>query len=91
MSRVVHSTQDPVGIRPPASVREGGNLQIGVTSGASELEFIIPGLGRFKVPVSNGIAEYRLPPTVHGGTMIFISDRVMPFPSTAIVQVVSNP
>ncbi|MBI5852843.1 MAG: hypothetical protein HZB39_17670 [Planctomycetes bacterium] len=83
--------QDPAGITVPSSVREGGNLRIDVASSARELSLVIPGHGRYWARVTNGVAEFRVPPGVSGGTMIFISDRVMPFPSSAVVQVVSSP
>lgn len=90
MSRVQASIQDPPGIRAPSGVQEGGDLRVDVSSGASQLTLVIPGVGRVKIPVQNGVAEYRLPPSVRGGTVIFISDMKLPSPSAAIVQVIGN-
>jgi hypothetical protein len=40
--------------------------------------------------VIDGVAEWRLPLSIPGGATIFISDRKLPSPSAATVEVVSN-
>ncbi|MGE0145316.1 MAG: hypothetical protein AB7I19_18965 [Planctomycetota bacterium] len=78
------------GVRAPETVVEGGVLEIDVSSGVKSVSLVIPGHGRFTVPVVDGVAEWRLPPSIPGGATIFISDRKLPSPSAATVEVVSN-
>lgn len=78
------------GIKAPETVVEGGVLEIDVSSGVKSVSLIVPGHGRFTVPVIDGVAEWRLPPSIPGGATIFISDRKLPSPSAATVEVVSN-
>lgn len=78
------------GVRAPETVVEGGVLEIDVSSGVKTVSLVIPGHGRFTVPVVDGVAEWRLPPSIPGGTTIFISDRKLPSPSAATVEVVSS-
>ncbi|MFO1051987.1 MAG: hypothetical protein U1F36_07215 [Planctomycetota bacterium] len=78
------------GMRAPPSVQEGGRIEIDVQSGASHVLLIVPGVGRVKVGVVGGVAEYQLPPGVRGGVIIFISDMKLPNPSATTVQVVGN-
>lgn len=83
------NTQGP-GIRVPPSVREGGRLEVDVSSGATTITLVIPGIGHVKIPVIDGVAEYQLPPSVRGGGVIFVSDMQLPNPSAASVPVVGN-
>lgn len=83
--------QDPGRIHAPSTVREGGSITIEVRTGADSVFVSILGRSRVRVPVRNGVAEYRLPPSVQGGTVIFISDCQLPEPASTAVTVVGNP
>lgn len=74
----------------PSTVAEGGTIAIDLRSGAGAVFVSVPGVGTVRVAVINGVAEYRLPPSVPGGTIIFISDCKLPNPAGATVHVVSN-
>lgn len=78
------------GITAPATVSEGGAVAVRVGSDAKELLIGIPGHGGFRVPVHHGLAEFRVPAGVTGGTPIFISDCKVPRPAGATVLVVGN-
>ncbi|MBI5850632.1 MAG: hypothetical protein HZB39_06265 [Planctomycetes bacterium] len=77
-------------IHSESSVREGGTIHVRVNSGAKEIHVIVPGLGPVTVPVTSGRAEYTLPPSVPAGTLILISDLLVPDPSTIDVEVVGG-
>ena len=78
------------GLRAPPTVQEGGRLQVDVQSESTHVLLVVPGIGRVKIAVIDGVAEYQLPPSVLGGTVIFVSDMKLPNPSAATVQVVGN-
>ncbi len=84
------ATQDPGRIKAPGTVIEGGSVTIDVRTGAEALFVSIEGLGTVRIPVVDGVAEYRLPPTVRGGAVIFISDCKLPDPAGTTIHVVSN-
>lgn len=79
------------GIRAPATVFEGGVLTLDVQSGAAFVEIYAPGAGPARrVPVIDGIAEFVLPPTVRGGSVIHVSDLKEPRSATAEIEVLGN-
>ena len=89
MTTRVERAQGP-GFRVPPTVREGGRLEVDVQSEATHITLVVPGVGRVKIRVVDGVAEYRLPPTVHGGAIIFVSDMRLPDPAATTVLFVGN-
>lgn len=82
-------TQDPKPVVAPRTVDEGGVLVIEVNSNAKELGLLVPGVGAIYLPVPHSRrVEYRLPPEVHGGDGIVITDLNWPTPGGATVLVV---
>ncbi|MGE3966431.1 MAG: hypothetical protein AB7I09_20210 [Planctomycetota bacterium] len=75
------------GITGPATVPEGGDVRIDVHNGAKKVNVYIAGHGRRVLLVQDGIAEFRLPPGVAGGTRILVSDHRVPNPSTIEIVV----
>lgn len=78
------------GIAADPTVPEGGVISVRVSSGSKTVTLLIPRVGPVDVPVRDGVAEYRLPPGVRGGTIILISDHAFPNPSSTSVEVVGN-
>ena len=76
--------------RAPPTVQEGGTLEIDVGSGTKELSVFIPGHGLQRHRARGGRVELRIPPSVPGGTVIFISDEKYPNPHATSVLVVGN-
>lgn len=70
---------------------EGGTLVVETAAGVKEVTIAIPGGGTRRVRVSNGRAEFLLPPGVRGGTPIFVGDGTKPVPFTTTVMVVGSP
>ncbi len=83
------STFDPP-FRVPADVQEGGSIVIEGGSGTTQVEVAIPGHGMRVVKLTNGRAEFQLPPGVRGGTPIFVGDGKLPNPYTTTVWVVGG-
>lgn len=79
--------QDPGRIRTDPTVAEGGTIEVFVKEGVAEVHFVIPGQGVRSVRVSDGRAEFRLPPNVRGGSTILVTDGLIPNPSQATVTV----
>lgn len=82
--------QDPDRVQAPSTVTEGGSITIRVTSNVDHVTVLITGQSSTRVPVVNGRAEYQLPPSVRGGTVISITDGRLPNPSSADVLVVGG-
>lgn len=78
------------GVTAPPRVAEGGVIDIEVHSGATELWVMPIGSRAVRIPVRRGRAEYQVPPSLPGGTVIFISDMKLPKSSSATVEVVGN-
>ncbi len=83
-------TPQEKGLSAPGTVLEGGSIEILVGSDAAELSVVVPGLLDVKIPVIDGRAELQLPPNIHGGETIFISDEKYPYPSSVEVLVVNS-
>lgn len=81
--------QNPA-LRTDPTVPEGGTIVVTVGSGTEFVYFLAPGHRRVAVPVVNGRAEYRLPPSVQGGTTVYVSDLRLPQPASANVLVVGG-
>lgn len=77
-------------ISAPSTVDEGGTISIRAQPGIRELSVFIPGHGSKNVKVVRGRAEVVLPPDVPGGSVILISDLVVPDPYTIAVDVVGG-
>ncbi len=77
------------GLRGPGTVAEGGTVRIEVANGAKSVQVAFLGQGRHnrRVEVVDGVAEFRVPPGVQGGSRILISDFLFPSPSTIEVVV----
>jgi hypothetical protein len=91
MADARHPCCEPTGeITAPATVEEGGTITIGVKGDVESVSVSIPGEGVVDVPVHDGVAEYRVPPSVGPGTRVTISDNSLPEPSVAEVIVVGS-
>lgn len=78
------------GLRGPASVPEGGNVRIEVPEGVRSLQMSILGHGGRRLAVVGGVAEFRVPPGVAGGTRILVTDGRLPNPGTIEIVVVGS-
>jgi hypothetical protein len=79
--------QDPGGIQVDPTVPEGGTIVVRVRHQATEVRFVVPGVGVVRVTPVGGRAEYTLPPEVRGGARITVSDMRLPRPASATVDV----
>ncbi|MCC6784223.1 MAG: hypothetical protein IT457_15380 [Planctomycetes bacterium] len=77
------------GLRGPGTVAEGGNVRVEVMNGARSVQLVFLGQSAHnrRVPVIDGIVEFRVPPGVSGGSRILVSDFQFPTPSTIEVVV----
>lgn len=82
--------QDPSRIRTEPTVIEGGTIVVHVAEGVHEVHFAIPGGGSQTIRVEGGRAEFRVPPTVSGGSTIIVTDGLIPNPSSTTVTVVGG-
>ncbi len=80
--------QGPARIHAEPTVREGGTIQLRVDGDVSQLTLVVPGVGVVKLGVVQGRAEYTLPPQVHGGGRIIVSDMQVPDPSSIGIDVI---
>ena len=74
----------------PPTVQEGGDVLVTVRSGATQIYLLLPGERPVPLPVRGGRAEFRVPPRVGGGSIIVISDLLLPKPASTTVLVVGN-
>jgi hypothetical protein len=81
--------QDPPFQTPPTVV-EGGTIVVTVGEQVGTVYFYAPGHPVVATPVVAGRAEYRLPPTVRGGTVVYVSDKRVPTPTTKQVDVLGG-
>jgi hypothetical protein len=81
--------QDPPFQTPP-SVIEGGTIVVTVGEQVGTVYFYAPGHPVVSAPVVGGRAEYHLPPSVRGGSIVYVSDKRVPAPTTKQVEVIGG-
>lgn len=79
--------QDGSRIEADPTVPEGGTIEFRVDGDVDHLRLIVPGVPPVRIKVTNGRAEYTLPPHVRGGSVIIVSDGKLPNPSGTSITV----
>lgn len=82
--------QSGPGLEAPPTVQEGGHLVVTVRTGVTQVWYSVSGQRPTPVPVRSGRAEFRLPPGIGGGSIVVISDLILPKPASTSVLVVGN-